>query len=50
MLKDFGLVQSKETLIVEEIGEENYKILQEIKKMTKQKGIQLMFPFATEIK
>jgi len=50
MLKDFGLVQSKETLLVEEIGEENYKILQEIKKMTKQKGIQLMFPFATEIK
>ncbi|WP_034059113.1 signal peptide peptidase SppA [Lacinutrix jangbogonensis] len=50
MLKGFGLVQSKEALMKEELGAENYKILQEIKTMTKQKGIQLMFPFATEIK
>ena len=50
MLSGFGLVQSKQALIKEEIGEENYKILQEVKTMTKQKGIQLMFPFATEIK
>ncbi|WP_299887947.1 signal peptide peptidase SppA [uncultured Lacinutrix sp.] len=50
MLKGFGLIQSKEDLMKEELGEENYKILQEVKAMTKQKGVQLMFPFATEIK
>lgn len=50
MLQGFGLIQSKEDLIKEELGDENYKILQEVKAITKQKGIQLMFPFATEIK
>ena len=50
MLQGFGLLQSKQALIKEELGEENYKILQDIKTMAKQKGIQLMFPFATEIK
>ncbi|WP_452220698.1 signal peptide peptidase SppA [Lacinutrix salivirga] len=50
ILQGFGLVQSKEALLKEELGEENYKILQEVKSMSKQKGIQLMFPFATEIK
>jgi len=50
MLQDFGFIQSKEELIKEELGVANYKILQDIKTMTKQKGIQLMCPFATEIK
>lgn len=50
ILQGFGLVQSKEDILKEEMGEANYKILQEIKSMSKRKGIQLLFPFDTEIK
>ncbi len=50
MLQDFGLVKTKETILKEELGEENYKILKEIKAMSQKKGVQLLFPFNTEIK
>lgn len=50
LIQGFGLVKSKEAILKEELGEENYKILKEIKTMTEQKGIQLLFPFNTEIK
>ncbi|NNK82418.1 MAG: signal peptide peptidase SppA, partial [Flavobacteriaceae bacterium] len=50
ILEGFGLVKSKESILKEELGEENYKILKEIKNMSQQKGIQLLFPFDTEIK
>lgn len=50
MLQDLGLSTAKEDILKEELGEANYKILQEIKSMTKQKGVQLLFPFSTEIK
>lgn len=50
MLEIFGLAKAKETILREELGEANYKIMQEIKAMSKQKGVQLLFPFNTEIK
>ncbi|WP_396601212.1 signal peptide peptidase SppA [Algibacter sp. R77976] len=50
MLEKFGIVKTKETILKEELGEENYKLLKEIKTMSEKKGIQLLFPFGTEIK
>lgn len=50
MLENFGLVKTKETILKEELGEENYKILKEIKSMSEKKGVQLLFPFNTKIK
>lgn len=50
MLQDFGLVKSKERILIEELGEENYRIIKEVKAMADRKGIQLLFPFNTEIK
>jgi protease-4 len=41
----FPLIKSKETLIKEEIGEENYLIIQQIKNMNSRKGIQAMMPY-----
>lgn len=48
-LSKFPFANSKETLIKEEIGEENYFILQQIKKMKMQKGIQARMPFDISI-
>lgn len=50
LVEGFGLIKSKESILEEELGVENYKILNEIKTMTEQKGVQLLFPFNTEIK
>lgn len=50
VLKKFSFLQSKEALLKEELGEQNYKILQDVKGITKRKGVQLLFPFNTEIK
>ena len=50
ILEGFGLAKSKESILKEELGAENYMIYKEFKTMSKQKGIQLLFPFATEIK
>ena len=50
MLQKFGLIKTKESILKEELGEAHYKILKEIKSMSKRKGIQLLFPFNTDIK
>ena len=50
MLQDFGLAKTKETILKEELGKENYNILKEVKAMSEKKGIQLLFPFSTKIK
>lgn len=49
LFADFPFSQSKETFIKEEIGAENYKILQEIKKIKSQKGVQMAMPFEINI-
>lgn len=42
--------KTKEAILKEELGEENYKLLKKIKAMKEKEGIQLLFPFSTEIK
>lgn len=50
ILQSFGLTKAREDILKEELGETNYKIMQKIKSMSKKEGIQLLFPFSTEIK
>ena len=50
MLEDFGLAKTKETILKEELGEESYKMYKEIKSLKQKKGIQLLFPYSTDIK
>ncbi|WP_370476447.1 signal peptide peptidase SppA [Tamlana flava] len=50
ILEKFGLAKTKETILKDELGEENYKLMKEVKAMAQRKGIQLLFPFSTEIK
>lgn len=45
ILEHLPFAKSKEAFIKEEIGEENYKVLEQIKKLQSQKGIQAMMPF-----
>ncbi|GAA4947591.1 signal peptide peptidase SppA [Algibacter agarivorans] len=49
MLEEFGLIKAKETILKEELGEDTYMMLKKVKAMSEKKGIQLMFPFGTEI-
>ncbi|MEZ7504614.1 signal peptide peptidase SppA [Flavobacterium sp. Arc2] len=49
LLANLPFSESKANLIKEEIGEENYKILQEIKKIKSQKGVQMAMPFEINI-
>ncbi len=44
-----GLFQSTETLLKEELGEENYKMIQNIKSLNSKKGIQAVMPFEINI-
>jgi protease-4 len=50
ILAKFGLAQTKENLIKEELGNENYQILQRIKQLTAQKGIQARMSYEIKIK
>lgn len=50
MFAGFPFAQTKEHLIKEEIGEENYLILNELKKMSAQTGIQTKMSFNITIK
>ncbi|MEH6704294.1 MAG: signal peptide peptidase SppA [Galbibacter orientalis] len=45
-----GFVKSKEELLKEELGEEIYNIIQQMKTMTNQKGLQARMPFEMNIK
>lgn len=50
MIAGFPFAKTKESLIKEEIGTENYEIFQKVKKISTQKGIQTMMPFEISIK
>src|SRR5690606_17803920 len=50
ILRGYGIVKTKEAILKEELGEENYKMLQKIKSMTQKKGVQLLFPYSVDIK
>lgn len=49
ILAKFGLAQSRESIIKEEIGEQNYEVLKHIKQMTSQKGVQARMPYELKI-
>jgi protease-4 len=49
ILANLPFAKSKEALIKEELGEENYFILKQIKKVQLQKGIQARMPFEVNI-
>jgi protease IV len=46
----FSFAKTRENLIKEEIGEANYKVIEQIKKLNKQSGIQAAMPFEINIK
>ncbi|MDI1307040.1 MAG: signal peptide peptidase SppA [bacterium] len=50
LLANLPFAKSKESFIKEEIGEENYKIMEEVKRLQAQKGVQAMMPFEINIK
>jgi protease-4 len=50
MFENLPFAKTKENLIKEEIGIENYAILQKIKKFNNRKGTQTLMPFELEIK
>lgn len=43
-------MQSKENFIKEEVGEENYQMIQQIRRMSAQKGMQALLPYEINIK
>jgi protease-4 len=49
LFANFPFAKSKSSFIKEEIGEENYKILEQIKRLQTQKGVQAMMPFEINI-
>ena len=49
ILEKFPFANSKEDFIKAEIGAENFKIMQKIKKLQMQKGVQAMMPFEINI-
>ena len=50
ILSKLPFAQSKEAFIKEEIGEENYIMIEQVKRLQNQKGIQAMMPFGINIK
>jgi protease-4 len=49
ILSQFGLAPSKESIIKESIGAENYEVLKHVKQMTSQKGIQARMAYELKI-
>jgi protease-4 len=49
-LEDGPLAKIKNNWLIDELGEENYKILQEVKKQTQIKGVQVRMPYIIEFK
>ena len=45
MFAELPFAQSKESFIKEEIGTENYKVVEKIKKINARKGIQVILPY-----
>lgn len=43
-------MQSKESFIKEEVGEENYQMIEQLRRMSTQKGMQALMPFEMNIK
>ena len=50
IFSNLPFAQSKEAFIKEEIGEENYLLLEQVKKFQRQHGVQAVLPFGLNIK
>ena len=50
MMKELSLIQSKEEIIIDEIGAENYKIYKTISDFSKMEGAQMRMPYVLNIK
>jgi protease-4 len=46
----FAMFQTKEALLKEQIGEENYQLLEQIKRANQLRGVQALMPFELKIK
>ncbi|MBA4275466.1 signal peptide peptidase SppA [Flavobacterium sp.] len=49
LLENLPFAKSKESFIKEELGEETYRIMEQIKRMQSQKGVQAIMPFEIKI-
>ena len=49
IFKNFPFAKSKESFIKEELGEETYRLMEQLKKVQARKGIQTMMPFEIKI-
>ena len=49
LLESLPFGKSKADFIKEEIGEENYKVMEQIKKLQSQKGVQAIMPFEINV-
>jgi protease-4 len=49
LLSNLPFAKSKEAFIKEEIGEENYLLIEQVKKFQKQKGVQAILPYGINI-
>lgn len=49
-INSFPFMKTKEKVLIEELGEENYKIYQNIKQLSKLEGVQARLPFVIDIK
>lgn len=49
LISGLPFAKSKEALLKEEIGEENYLLIEQVKKFQKQKGVQAIMPFGINI-
>lgn len=49
LLSNLPFARSKEAFIKEEIGEENYLLIEQVKKFQKQKGVQAVLPYGINI-
>jgi protease-4 len=50
LLANLPFAQSKEAFIKEEIGEENYLLIEQVKRFQRQQGVQAILPFGINIK
>jgi protease-4 len=49
-LSTFPFIKTKEKVLIEEIGEDNYRTYQKLKQISRLKGIQARIPFIINIK
>ena len=48
-LQDIAALQTKEQLLKEQLGEEGFQMLEQIKRVKSRKGIQAMMPYEISI-